>query len=82
MFEAVLETPELPFLALFAGTRIDEKLPVLEHLLPRLNCLCFGGILACTFLKAQGEAWRHCRRCRRQPWPHVLLSRTHDPVEA
>ena len=54
MFEAVFDTPEPPFVGLVAGTRLEKKLPILEHLLPRLNRLCIGGALAFTFLKAQG----------------------------
>ncbi len=55
MFEPVLDQPEPPFVALVAGARIEEKLPVLENLLPKVNRLFFGGALAFTFLKAQGR---------------------------
>ena len=54
MFEAVLDKPEPPFVALIAGTHFERKLPILEHLLPRVNHLCIGGELALTFLKAKG----------------------------
>jgi phosphoglycerate kinase len=56
MFAAVFDTPEPPFVGLVAGTRLEDKLPILEHLRPRLNRLCIGGALACTFLKAKGHA--------------------------
>jgi phosphoglycerate kinase len=55
MFEAVLEKAESPFVGLIAGARIEEKLPVLENLLPRLNRLFIGGALSFTFLKAKGH---------------------------
>jgi phosphoglycerate kinase len=55
MLEAVLDKPDPPFLAIVAGARIEEKLPVLENLLPRLNQLFIGGALSFTFLKANGE---------------------------
>lgn len=55
MIETVLEKPEPPFVAIIAGTRIEEKLPIMEHLLPRLNRLFIGGTLAFKFLKAKGQ---------------------------
>src|SRR5262249_50998302 len=55
MLEASLDQPHPPFVALIAGARLEEKLPILENLLPRLNRLFIGGALAFTFLKAK---WR------------------------
>jgi phosphoglycerate kinase len=55
MFEPLLEKPEPPFVGLIAGARIQEKLPILENLAPKLNRLFIGGALAFTFLKAQGH---------------------------
>jgi phosphoglycerate kinase len=55
MIEAVLEKPEPPFVAIIAGTRIEEKLPIMENLLPRLNRLFVGGTLAFKFLKVKGQ---------------------------
>jgi phosphoglycerate kinase len=53
MFEAILDQPDPPFVGLIAGARLEEKLPVLENLLPRLNRLFIGGAIAFTFLKAK-----------------------------
>jgi phosphoglycerate kinase len=53
MFEAVLDKPVRPFFAIVAGARLDEKLPLLENLLPRLNQLFIGGALSFTFYKAK-----------------------------
>jgi phosphoglycerate kinase len=55
MFELLLESPEPPFAGLIAGARIEEKLPILENLLPKLNRLFIGGALCFTFLRAQGR---------------------------
>ncbi|HWP42902.1 MAG TPA: phosphoglycerate kinase [Blastocatellia bacterium] len=55
MFEAVLDKPDPPFLAIMASSRIEEKLPILENLLPRLNRLFIGGALSFTFMKAKGR---------------------------
>jgi phosphoglycerate kinase len=53
MFEAALDQPDPPFVGLIAGARLEEKLPILENLLPRLNRLFIGGALAFTFLEAK-----------------------------
>jgi phosphoglycerate kinase len=53
MFEAALDRPDPPFVGLVAGARLEEKLPILENLLPRLNRLFIGGALASTFLEAK-----------------------------
>jgi phosphoglycerate kinase len=55
LFEPLLDKPEPPFAALIAGARIEEKLPILENLLPRVNRLFIGGALSFTFLKAEGR---------------------------
>src|SRR5215475_3558352 len=55
MLEAALDQPDPPFVGLIAGARLEEKLPILENLLPRLNRLFIGGALAFAFLKAK---WR------------------------
>ena len=54
MFETVLDHPESPVLGIIGGARIDEKLPILENILPELDTLFIGGALALTFLKAKG----------------------------
>jgi len=55
LFEPVLERSEPPFVALIAGARLEEKLPVLENLVPKVDRLMLGGLLALAFLKAQGK---------------------------
>lgn len=54
MLEAIIEHPSPPFLGLIAGARLETKLPILEHLLPKLDRLFIGGALSFTFLKAKG----------------------------
>ena len=55
IFEPLLDKPEPPFVALVAGARLEEKLPVLENLLSKVNRLFIGGALSFTFLRAQGR---------------------------
>ena len=55
LFEPVLEQSEPPVFAIVAGADLEEKLPVLENLLPRVNRLMLGGLVALACLKAQGQ---------------------------
>lgn len=52
--DALLGVAKTPMVAVIAGNRLDEKLPILENLLPRLDRLFVGGALATLFLKAKG----------------------------
>lgn len=55
MIEEVLANPKLPVVAIVGGTRLEEKLPIIENLLPQLDRLFIGGTLAFKFLKAKGQ---------------------------
>ncbi len=46
--------PTPPYVAILGGAKISDKLPVIEHLLDKVNALCIGGGMAYTFLKAKG----------------------------
>lgn len=49
-----LESPERPFTAIIGGSKVKDKIDVIENLLHKVDHLLLGGGLACTFLKAQG----------------------------
>lgn len=51
-----LNSPRHPFAALLGGAKINDKIPVLESLVERVDTLLIGGGMAYTFLKARGEA--------------------------
>jgi phosphoglycerate kinase len=53
MLEPLLDRPEAPFLGIVGGARIEEKFPLLETLLPKLDRLFIGGSLSFTFLKGR-----------------------------
>lgn len=43
-----------PYAALLGGSKVHDKLALLEHLLERVNMLLIGGALSFPFLQAQG----------------------------
>ena len=55
VLETVLHNPEPPLVGLIGGARIEEKLPILENLLTKLERLFLGGSLSFTFMKAKGQ---------------------------
>jgi len=55
-FARVLEHPERPLVAILGGAKVSDKLPVLDHLLPKVDRMLIGGAMAYTFLLAQGLA--------------------------
>lgn len=51
-----LETPQKPFAVILGGSKVSDKIGVIENLLDKANTLVIGGGMAYTFLKAQGIA--------------------------
>ncbi|WP_347753583.1 phosphoglycerate kinase [Agrococcus sp. ProA11] len=49
------ESPERPYAVVLGGSKVSDKLGVIEHLLPRVDRLLIGGGMLFTFLKAQGH---------------------------
>ena len=43
-----------PFYVFLGGSKVDDKIPLLESLLSRADAFFIGGVLAYTFLKAKG----------------------------
>lgn len=54
MFDKVLTEPERPFVAVLGGGKISDKLPVIEHLLDKVDTILIGGGMSYTFVKAIG----------------------------
>jgi phosphoglycerate kinase len=51
----LLEDPERPFVAVLGGSKVSDKLAVLDNLLGRVDSLVVGGGMCFTFLAAQGH---------------------------
>lgn len=49
------ETPERPYAVVLGGSKVSDKLGVIDNLLGKANTLLIGGGMVFTFLKAQGH---------------------------
>ena len=49
------ETPERPYAVVLGGSKVSDKLAVIENLLPTVDTLLVGGGMCFTFLAAQGH---------------------------
>ncbi len=47
--------PERPYVVVLGGSKVSDKLAVIEALLPKVETLLVGGGMCFTFLKAQGH---------------------------
>jgi phosphoglycerate kinase len=47
--------PERPYAVVLGGSKVSDKLGVIDHLLPTVNKLLIGGGMVFTFLAAQGH---------------------------
>ena len=56
VLDKLTENPERPYTVVLGGSKVSDKLGVIEHLLPRVNRILVGGGMLFTFLKAEGHA--------------------------
>jgi phosphoglycerate kinase len=54
MLDKLLENPEHPYLAILGGSKISDKINVIEKLINIVDGFIIGGAMAYTFLKAKG----------------------------
>jgi phosphoglycerate kinase len=50
----VTEDPQRPFGIVLGGSKVSDKIGILEHLVTKADVICIGGAIANTFLKARG----------------------------
>ena len=55
VLDRLTENPERPYTVVLGGSKVSDKLGVIEHLLPRVDRLLIGGGMMFTFLAAQGH---------------------------
>ncbi|MDZ8172621.1 phosphoglycerate kinase [Microbacterium xanthum] len=55
VLDRLTENPERPYTVVLGGSKVSDKLGVIEHLLPRVDRLLVGGGMMFTFLAAQGH---------------------------
>lgn len=50
-----IEEPKRPFVAVMGGSKVKDKIALIENLLPKVDKLLVGGGMTYTFLKSQGH---------------------------
>lgn len=50
----VVKHAEKPFVVVLGGSKVSDKIKVIENLLPKCQTMLIGGAMAYTFLKAEG----------------------------
>lgn len=49
----LLESPTSPFISVFGGAKVSDKVSMLKNIMSKVDCLLIGGGMAATFLKAK-----------------------------
>ena len=49
----LLKNPDHPFVSLFGGAKVSDKVSMLKNIMSKVDCLLIGGGMAATFLKAK-----------------------------
>ncbi len=56
ILDTLLKHPKHPMVAVMGGSKVSDKIGVIENLLPKIDNLLVGGAMTYTFLKAQGHS--------------------------
>lgn len=54
VLRGLTESPNRPYVVVLGGSKVSDKLGVIESLLPRVDRLLLGGAMCFTFLRARG----------------------------
>lgn len=52
----MLDEPKRPFVAILGGSKVSDKIKVIDAMLDKANCVIIGGGMCFTFLLAQGKS--------------------------
>jgi len=52
-FEKVTKSPDKPFCLILGGAKVADKIPLIENMLDKIDCLLIGGAMSYTFLKSR-----------------------------
>ena len=55
VLKRLIDTPDRPYVVILGGSKVSDKLAVIESLLPRVDQLLVGGGMCFTFFAAQGK---------------------------
>lgn len=53
MLDGLFDKPQKPYIAILGGSKVSDKIPVIEKLIDVVDGFVIGGAMAYTFLKAQ-----------------------------
>ncbi|OAK54281.1 phosphoglycerate kinase [Rhodococcoides kyotonense] len=56
VLKTLTETPQRPYAVVLGGSKVSDKLAVIEALAPKVDTLVIGGGMCFTFLAAQGQS--------------------------
>ena len=53
-FSKVLTSAKKPFIFILGGAKVSDKIPVIENMMSKADCILIGGAMAYTFMKTEG----------------------------